>query len=195
MREDRGERARKGSNGNGSAARSGGLGICAGHVGAGKPGHVGVGCSDWGFDVPTVVAQPGDTITLVGRPDASDTCTLSLNGVATASSNTFNGAQTLVLTVIGTGTIDVATTIAGTVNPTLTIVAPMQNVPADILQQVPVPPAGSCAAVVDTAFSYGTSVSGGWGLTWAQWINHGAGGPVCSRTLHYEQAQGRWTVA
>ncbi len=65
--------------------------------------------------------------------------------------------------------------------------------PAPILQQLPMPPSGSCAMDDDTAYGYGTAVRGGWTPSWAVWANGGTGGPVCGRTLVY-LAQG-WTVA
>ena len=36
--------------------------------------------------------------------------------------------------------------------------------------------------------------SGGWGESWAQWMNGGTGGAVCTRTLVYSTAQSRWVV-
>jgi hypothetical protein len=36
--------------------------------------------------------------------------------------------------------------------------------------------------------------SGGWGESWAQWMNAGQGGAVCTRTLFYSAAQSRWIV-
>lgn len=36
--------------------------------------------------------------------------------------------------------------------------------------------------------------SGGWGKSWAQWMNDGAGGAVCTRTLIYNPARARWMV-
>lgn len=67
--------------------------------------------------------------------------------------------------------------------------------PADILQQTPVPASGSCTDVVDDAFRYGTSVSGGWSTSWASWIGSEIGGEVCTRTLTYSNSRGAWVVA
>lgn len=67
--------------------------------------------------------------------------------------------------------------------------------PSDLLQQTGVPASGSCADVTDTAFRYGTSVSGGWGKSWANWINPGIGGAVCTRTLRYSNSLSAWVVA
>lgn len=67
--------------------------------------------------------------------------------------------------------------------------------PADIIQQTGVPASGDCASVVDAEFAYGTTVSGGWGTSWARWINAGAGGAVCTRTLTYNESRTAWVIA
>ncbi len=53
----------------------------------------------------------------------------------------------------------------------------------DWLQQVGVPASGSCADVPSTVGHWIGAPIGGWSLTWAEWINEGQGGPVCSREL------------
>lgn len=62
----------------------------------------------------------------------------------------------------------------------------MPSVPGPILQQVPAPASGSCADLADADHAMGTGLTGGWGLSWAEWAN----GPVCTRTLAY--ADGAW---
>jgi hypothetical protein len=57
---------------------------------------------------------------------------------------------------------------------------------ASILQQVPVPATGSCTDVQDSALSWSTGLTGGWGRSWAEWNQ----GPVCTRNLAY--SNGRW---
>ena len=66
---------------------------------------------------------------------------------------------------------------------------------ADILQQVSVPTSGTCADIADDYARYGTDVSGGWTKSWAEWINNGLGGDVCTRTLEYSTSLGQWVVA
>lgn len=160
------------------------------------PSTVGVGCSDAGFYVETVTAQPGDTVTLEGNGGPGTTCTLSLNGVATASNTSFRGDESVVLTILGTGTIEVSTSLPPASSPTLTVVSPPTgaSTQADIVQQVPLPASESCNDVADSAFRYGTAVTGGWQLSWAYWADHGAGGPICTRTLHHDQSINQWTV-
>jgi hypothetical protein len=51
------------------------------------------------------------------------------------------------------------------------------------LQQVGVPASGDCADVpVTVGHDQGFPI-GGWSKTWANWINNGTGGPVCTRTV------------
>jgi hypothetical protein len=66
------------------------------------------------------------------------------------------------------------------------------QVPAPILQQVPVLESGSCEIEDDATFGYSTGLRGGWSRSWAQWVSAGEGGPVCTRTLVYVGS--RWTV-
>ena len=66
--------------------------------------------------------------------------------------------------------------------------------PAPILQQVPLPAAGTCSAVIDGPFDWAGVGSGRWGQSWAQWANSGQGGPVCTRTLIYNSALGAWMI-
>lgn len=66
--------------------------------------------------------------------------------------------------------------------------------PPPVLQQVPLPSSGSCTYVDDTKYNWGGAGSGGWGESWAQWADAGAGGPICTRTLIYNPAFGIWVI-
>lgn len=66
--------------------------------------------------------------------------------------------------------------------------------PADLLQQVGVPADGSCASITDTSLNWAGVASGGWGISWAQWMNGGKGGGVCSRALFYNLNLAKWGV-
>ena len=66
--------------------------------------------------------------------------------------------------------------------------------PPDQVQQVGIPRSGSCADVDDSLLAYGTNVTGGWTASWAGWANDGVGGAICTRTLHYSDPSGGWTV-
>ncbi len=68
------------------------------------------------------------------------------------------------------------------------------SAPAPIVQQFGKPVIGTCAAAAPELLNWSGVANGGWGESWAQWINAGSGGAVCSRTLVYSNAQGRWMV-
>ena len=46
-----------------------------------------------------------------------------------------------------------------------------------------VPASGSCADVPSPVGHYPGFPFGGWSKSWAQWINDGTGGPVCTREV------------
>ncbi len=66
--------------------------------------------------------------------------------------------------------------------------------PDPILQQFGRPVAGTCTDAAPTHTQLPGAPSGGWGESWAQWVNEGNGGAVCTRTLIYSTAQSRWIV-
>ena len=66
--------------------------------------------------------------------------------------------------------------------------------PDPILQQFGKPASGTCTDAAPTHTQLPGAPSGGWGDSWAQWVNEGNGGAVCTRTLIYSTAQSRWIV-
>ncbi|MDP2013842.1 MAG: hypothetical protein Q8L05_06410 [Actinomycetota bacterium] len=70
--------------------------------------------------------------------------------------------------------------------------SPASAAPAGYLQQVGVPAIGGCAAVSEPSLNLAGVAYGGWGLSWARWINNGAGGPVCSRVLVHDASAADW---
>ena len=67
--------------------------------------------------------------------------------------------------------------------------------PAAVLQQVGSPADGQCTSVSDPTLNWGGAGAGGWGRSWAQWMNDGRGGSVCTRTLAYSHGAGHYVVA
>ena len=53
----------------------------------------------------------------------------------------------------------------------------------------------TCAESAPTDLNWSGVSAGGWGQSWAQWMNDGLGGAVCTRTLVYSNSQGRWVLA
>ncbi len=70
-----------------------------------------------------------------------------------------------------------------------------RNAPQPVLQQFGKPATGDCATAAPIMLNWGGSASGGWGVSWAQWVNGGLGGAVCTRTLSYSQVSGLWSAA
>lgn len=66
--------------------------------------------------------------------------------------------------------------------------------PAPVLQQFGKPATGTCDAAQPAMLNIGGAESSGWSESWAEWINGGLGGSVCTRTLVYSNALGRWAV-
>jgi hypothetical protein len=66
--------------------------------------------------------------------------------------------------------------------------------PVSVLQQVGVGTDGTCAATLPADLNWGGADSGGWGRSWAQWVNGGNGGAVCTRTLVYSTSQSKWMI-
>ena len=66
--------------------------------------------------------------------------------------------------------------------------------PDPVLQQFGKPASGTCEDAAPVTLNWGGSGSGGWGESWAQWMNGGTGGFVCGRTLVYSSSRGAWTV-
>lgn len=67
--------------------------------------------------------------------------------------------------------------------------------PKPVLQQFGMTNGASCETTASPGLNWAGVRSGGWGHSWAQWMHGGQGGPVCTRTLVYSNAQGRWILA
>jgi hypothetical protein len=66
--------------------------------------------------------------------------------------------------------------------------------PPPVAQAVAMPVSGSCLDVKDADLNWGGAESGNWKPSWQQWVNNGAGGGVCQRTLNYVGA-GKWAAS
>jgi len=67
--------------------------------------------------------------------------------------------------------------------------------PAPVLQQFGLPSSGTCDAAAPNELNWSGVASGGWAESWAQWMNGGLGGAVCTRDLVYSTGTGSWGVA
>lgn len=66
--------------------------------------------------------------------------------------------------------------------------------PSSLMQQFGRPATGTCADVAPEHLDWSGVASGGWSESWADWMNDGAGGAVCTRTLVYNASQGGWSA-
>ena len=62
------------------------------------------------------------------------------------------------------------------------------------IQEFAMPETGTCDEAQSEGLNWGGVASGGWGESWAQWMNDGAGGDVCTRTLAYNTSTAAWEV-
>jgi hypothetical protein len=68
-----------------------------------------------------------------------------------------------------------------------------EDAPADVLQQFGGAVAHSCDALANAGLNWGGASAGGWANSWAQWVNDGTGGYVCTRSLYWTPS-GQWAV-
>lgn len=68
------------------------------------------------------------------------------------------------------------------------------SAPPSHVQGVGLPASGSCDEVDDADLGWGTGLAGGWAPSWGAWLNDGAGGPACIRTLAYDLGRNRWGI-
>lgn len=150
-----------------------------------------------GLGAQSVTANPGDTIrvfnncastggTLVFDYAASDP---TVWGVANAAFPV-NSSIAAVVGQVGSSSQQFGQAGIGTNLMTLTVNAVSEPVPApppfephDYLQQVALPASGSCDDIPPESGHWHGTPFGGWSQSWAQWVNNGSGGAVCTRTV------------
>lgn len=66
--------------------------------------------------------------------------------------------------------------------------------PEAILQEFGKPATGTCASAQPAGLNWAGVASGGWGISWSQWVNSHAGGFVCRRVLTYSTSLAQWQV-
>lgn len=66
--------------------------------------------------------------------------------------------------------------------------------PSSIVQQFAKPTAGSCDAAQPAGLDWSGVANGGWSESWAQWVNGGSGGAVCTRMLVYSSGLSSWSL-
>lgn len=64
-----------------------------------------------------------------------------------------------------------------------------------MVQEFGKPASGTCDAAQPEGLNWAGVPSGGWANSWAQWMNGGNGGFVCTRTLVYSTTESKWIIA
>ena len=158
-------------------------------------GHVG---ETFTVTFPNIIVSAGGVGIM--RPACPNFVISGSSATATPASGMIDSQNPLTFTIWGSGIITLTQFVGNasinSVLATLTIsvtALPSDVPPPDLLQQVGAPSASSCAAVIDTTLNWAGAPSGGWGTSWAQWMNQGKGGAVCSRSLYWLPS-GKWSV-
>jgi len=66
--------------------------------------------------------------------------------------------------------------------------------PLPVMQQFGVPSSGNCEEGASDEMNLSGVSGGGWGISWAQWLNGQLGDAVCTRSLMYDPSQAKWVV-
>lgn len=130
-----------------------------------------------------VDAANGDVITLMWGSTYVSTTASGASSLRVYNPST-NTAVTLTPTVTGGGGGGSSSGSSSTT-----------SAPDPIVQQFGKPASGTCADSAPESLNWGGSSSGGWGESWAQWMNGGTGGAVCTRTLVHSTSSGAWAAS
>jgi hypothetical protein len=105
-----------------------------------------------------------------------------------------------VFTVLGTGQVQIennfTTAIVGTfyTDGSSGSGGSSSSSPLPVVQAFGKPASGTCDASQPAGLDWAGVPSGGWANSWAQWMNGGNGGFVCTRTLIYSATQAKWIL-
>lgn len=166
----------------------------------------GLGGGNFQFSTP-VTASAGDTVRItIGGGWTVSVASSGLTGPPTA---TFTSTSDYTVDTNAGGSLTLTRTAGPPCNPgTLTVTgssgggagggsssSSTSNTPAPVTQQFGKPASGTCADAAPESLNWGGSSSGGWGESWAKWMNGGLGGFVCTRTLVYSDSSGTWAAS
>lgn len=153
----------------------------------------------------SVTANVGDTLlihndctqdTFVNLPYPNASVVSGLDSVAAIAPG---GTWTATAAGLGTTSASIREYVTGAFH-TISFSVVAQPVPApvfeghDYLQQVGVPASGNCTDVPSPTGHFRGFPFGGWGKSWAQWINGGKGGPVCTREIQFNPYLGAYIL-
>lgn len=157
------------------------------------------------FSPTSVTADASDTIVL----SASGPYTYSVTATGATGLGTLSGLVGPVTytptgnsggSIVLTGTNSFCNGVVATLTFTGSAPAPSPSStsgigPSPVVQQFGRPGSGTCEGVASSDLNWAGAESGGWSESWAEWMNGGLGGAVCTRTLTYRSSTGMWSAA
>ncbi len=171
-----------------------GLGTSAPAMAAANPSIVSVtcvgpggGCDASKFSAPSIIANPGDRFTVYNGTTFAGLFYIGSSVAPTQTVAVANGLSGSMTAPSAVGSYTLSWSGSGGPSIPLTVtndpITRSDAQPVIGLQQVGVPASGDCADVpVSVGHDQGFPI-GGWSKSWANWINNGAGGAVCTRTV------------
>jgi hypothetical protein len=150
------------------------------------------------LDTFTLSNTSGYTVQVIGNVKDNTNITCSGGMFCTAPTGTIFTA-----TVVGVGQVQIENYATHTVvtsfytngsggSSSSSSSSTVSSSPPPVVQQFGRPPSGTCADAAPITLNWGGASSGGWSESWAQWMNSGNGGAVCTRTLSY--SAGAWSA-
>lgn len=139
-------------------------------------------------------AAVGDTIYFVNST-GGDVTLPGKSGVTGTAGTVGTGTGTNLTVTATPGSFDIAPATGCTTGTTVNFgLGGGGSAPPPVIQQFGKPASGTCDAAAPITLNWAGVPSGGWANSWAQWMNGGRGGEVCSRMLVYSSSRGAWTV-
>ena len=160
-----------GFGGGGGGQQGGGGGGYGGGGGSANCSSSGAGAAGGSYASASLTGQP---VTIFAS---------AINGAPGTGPSSIGGNGEVTIT-----TLDIPAPVS---SPTL---ATARVLPPDETQQVGAPGSSTCDALSRTDLDWAGVASGGWTLSWAQWVNGGLGGAVWTRTLYYDGDREQWGI-
>lgn len=152
----------------------------------------------------TLSLNVGDVIRFTNNTGAPIGTMGTATGATFLTPQPIPNGQTGTITVTGTGNITLGGGPCSSAQATLSWIvsggggtssdSASSSAPAPVTQQFGMPATSTCDEAQPEGLDWAGVASGGWGVSWAQWMNGGNGGAVCTRTLVYSTTQSRWVV-
>lgn len=172
-----------------------------------SPGTIYVRCNAGTVEARTAAAGGGSVVSSISWTSASESLTIVNEQASTLFYSlpvlyTIAASTSGQINPLGSTSTNMNMAYSGCANGlNITLVPPAggggaetPESPEPLVQQFGMPTSGTCDVAAPAILNWGGAGSGGWGSSWAEWMNGGAGGAVCTRTLVYSNALGHWIV-